>query len=754
MRIWLRMLCPCLVAAMTVGCPGDRSAGDADADGYTVDEGDCDDNDPAVYPGADEVCDGKDNDCNDVRDDPFDLDFDGISSCGDDGNYGTEDDDCDDTNPFIYPNAEEVCDHVDNDCTGRADDWPGLDEDQDGVCVEEGDCDDEDPTAYPQATEYCNGIDNDCNGVVDDGYDDDGDGHSPCDDDCDDSDPDVYGGAPESCNGHDDDCDGSIDEDFDLDGDGWAYCSGDCDDEDADVFPGAAEQCNGLDDDCDGDVDEDVDEDGDGYTPCGGDCNDLDADIYEGALDGPDGVDNDCDEEVDEFYGWDLSAAELPVTVQGDSNDHLGESVAGGGDVTGNGVDDLLLGAPYADGFVSDSGEADVVDGEVADWFDSPPVLSTAHDIDGTVTDSHVGGAVALGDLDDDGWADVVIGAPYRPFTAVPDGEVYLFLGGPGAIGSWPSTDDADVTLRGDFPGEHLGWTVSAAGDVDGDGTADLLLGAPYNNAEPGVPGIAYLFFGSASWAGLDGTDDADVDLQGAEGDTLIGKSVAIVPDLDGDGRDEILIGGEDGDGGNGRAYLVYGQSSGWDDTNLVDADAMFVSDDGDGWGAEVGGCADIDGDGKGELWIGSLEYGAGGGVALLFGTASRLSGDVALPDDADTLFEGSSGEEAAVLACPGDMNGDGVPEVAVGAQGSDEAGGDAGAVYLISDPAGSWSASYDLSSAAVRVLGEVQGDWFGHALAPAGDLNDDGLPDLVVSAPYNDQNGSASGKVYVLYGY
>jgi len=329
-----------------------------------------------------------------------------------------------------------------------------------------------------------------------------------------------------------------------------------------------------------------------------------------------------------------------------------------------------------------------------------------------------------------------------------------VWFGGPGAIGSWPSTDDADVTIHGDFPGEHAGWSVSAGGDVNGDGVNDLFVGAPYNNAEPGVPGIAYLFFGQPSWYGADDTGDADVALQGETGHTLVGNAVAVVPDLNGDGYDELLVGGEDADDGSGRAWLLYGHSMVWIDENLEDADAIFDADDGSGWGAALGGCGDLDGDGRGELWIGSRGHGDGGGVAVYFGTASLLSGTVDLPGDADTLFLGANDEEAAVLASPGDMDGDGSPEVAIGARSSDVMASDAGAVYLVTDDPGAWPDEVDLADAHSRLLGEVQGDWFGHGVAAGGDLDDDGLDDLLITAPYNDQAGSASGKVYVVYGY
>ncbi len=734
-----------VIVAVATGCPTvDPSAGDVDGDGFTTEEGDCNDQDSSVYPDAEEVCDGKDNDCNGIVDDPFDVDQDGWSSCNGD---------CDDDDPDIYPNAEEICDGIDNDCDDEIDE--GLDDDHDGWCEEEGDCDDDDPTTYPGAAEQCDGKDNDCNGTIDDGFDEDGDGYSPCGEenaDCADDDPDIYPGAPEECNGMDDDCDTLIDEDFDEDGDGWAYCSGDCDDTDPDVHPGAPEQCNGYDDDCDGVIDEEVDEDGDGLTPCDGDCNDLDASIYPGALDGPDGLDDDCDGDVDEFYGWDLSSEELQITVQGAMNARLGYALAGGGDVTGNGLPDLFAGAPFDDGISPNTGNAEVVEGEAADWWNNPPVLGVAHFIDGTVTDAQVGAAVAVGDLDGDGAADLALGGPYREFSMIPDGEVYLFFGGAGAIASNPDVGDADRTIRGDFAGEHAGYAL-ATGDVDGDGTDDLLVGAPYNNQNGGLRGAAYLFLGSASWAGINDTADADAVFYGIEDDGLMGGAVAIAPSLDGDPYDDIVIGCHLCDGTDGEVYVIDGHGGAWSDQDVGAADATFYANGGEHWGAAVGGIPDLTGDGRGELWIGSYDRSPGGGVAVFFGIQGGFAGNTNLAG-ADTLFAGASGDQAGVLAAPGDMTGDGVPEIAIGARGNAVAGAEAGAVYLIDEAAGSWGATYDLSTAPARVLGEAQGDWFGHALAPVGDFNDDGLPDLAVGAPYNDQVGSGSGKVYLLFGY
>jgi MYXO-CTERM domain-containing protein len=129
--------------------------------------------------------------------------------------YSPEDGDCDDTDPDTYPGAPEKLDHVDNDCDSLVDEGTSAyDDDGDGYAEDSGDCDDTDPLTYPGAMEWPDGADNDCDGVVDEGttvYDDDGDGFSEADGDCDDTDPDIWPGAVEIDDGQDDDCDGVSD---------------------------------------------------------------------------------------------------------------------------------------------------------------------------------------------------------------------------------------------------------------------------------------------------------------------------------------------------------------------------------------------------------------------------------------------------------------------------------------------------------------------------------------------------------------
>jgi len=281
-------------------CDGDDGHTDADSDGFLGCEGDCDDDDPAQFPGANETCSS-----------PGDLNCDGLAPIADaDGDGAINCEDCQPWDAAITPGAEEICDGLDTDCDGLL---PEVEQDIDGdgwrACSVAGarlDCDDRDALVHPFRFEDCtNGLDDDCNGQTDEDRDDDADGVRTCEGDCADLDADTFPGAGEQCDGLDNNCNGVVDDARDFDGDGFSACQGDCDNHYPAVHPGAIAVCEpGLDSNCDG-LDDLADFDGDGFTACSGDCDEADEGVSPIAADWCDRRDNNCDGSLDEPYDLD-----------------------------------------------------------------------------------------------------------------------------------------------------------------------------------------------------------------------------------------------------------------------------------------------------------------------------------------------------------------------------------------------------------------------------------------------------------------
>jgi hypothetical protein len=326
--------------------------------------------------------------------------------------------------------------------------------------------------------------------------------------------------------------------------------------------------------------------------------------------------------------------------------------------------------------------------------------------------------------------------------------------------------------------GDNAGFSVSGAGDINGDGFADLLVGAP-NATGPSATGSAYVVFGAASGfvassslTSLNGTNGFR--LAGAVAGDFTGFSVAGAGDIDGDGASDRLVGSHLADPSGrtsaGSAYVVYGKFSGFSATvalgsltagNGARLDGGAASD---AAGYSVAMAGDINGDGYADMLVGARAadpnaVGGAGASYLVFGSSTDLPTTVNLATmDASRgfLLAGIIADDNAghAVGSAGDFNGDGFDDLLIGARYADGAGTSAGAAYLVFGKASGFGTQLNLSSLngtqGFALTGTAAGDQAGVSVSSAGDINADGLDDLLVGA-----RAAAGGKgaAYVVFG-
>jgi len=416
-------------------------------------------------------------------------------------------------------------------------------------------------------------------------------------------------------------------------------------------------------------------------------------------------------------------------------NAYMGFSVAGAGDVNGDGYSDVIVGAYEFDNGQANEGVAFVYHGSATGISTSAAAM-----VEGNQASARMGYSVAsAGDVNGDGYGDVIVGVQLYDNGQTDEGVAFVYHGSASGINTTPA-----AMVESNEVSAGMGFSVASAGDVNGDGYSDVIVGDPFYDNGQFENGAAFIYHGSAT--GINTTAAAIVASNQAIAN--MGYSVASAGDVNGDGYSDVIVGVvlySNVQTNEGAAFVYHGSAAG-----IITTPAAIVESNKAnaymGW--SVASAGDVNGDGYSDVIVGALAYDngqSGEGAAFVYhGSASGISVIV------QTQLEGNqvSAQMGTSVAGAGDVNGDGYSDVIVGAQLYDNGQIDEGAAFVYHGSATGIPAAIKAQLESNQATSQ-----FGISVACAGDVNGDGYSDLIVGANLFDNGQTNEGAAFVYQG-
>jgi hypothetical protein len=393
------------------------------------------------------------------------------------------------------------------------------------------------------------------------------------------------------------------------------------------------------------------------------------------------------------YNGWsgavNLSTADASYLGE-DEYDAAGSTLAGLGDINGDGFDDLAIGSTGNDDGGVSAGKVYIIFGKASGWETDVSLSDIDSTIIGTEATFYFSTTMSTaGDVNGDALNDLIVGS-YKS-------KAFLFLGN-ATMSRWTSgleAGDADTIFEGETYYDYTGDGVAGGGDLNDDGYSDVVIGSTRNSDGGSYAGKVHIFFGKPD--GFDAevsVSSSDASYLGEGPVNMTGKVLHSRGDVNSDGYDDLLISSTYYGVGapyRGKTYLVLGKASGWSqDVSLSNADASWMGEDRN----DYAGCS-------------------------------------------------------AVMI--GDQNSDGYDDIMIGAYMAENGDESPGKAYIIRGRESGWEQNISLSQVPLSLVGEAHIDYLGKAVSGVGDINGDGAVDVLISSYFNDEHGPARGKVYMI---